>query len=148
MGGFTRPLAHDDGGARSCPVLDPKVRLMPEPVVTSVTLEADARSVGSARRLLRDAMSRGGTNAHIDDAVLVLSEIVTNALVHTGNDFTVLVWSTPGGTRVEVEDSGTHLPIRRRYADTAGTGRGLQLVEELADRWGAQRRGSGKAVWF
>lgn len=121
---------------------------MPDPVATSVTLEADARNVGSARRLLQDAMSRSGADAHIDDAVLVLSEIVTNAFVHTGTDVTVLVWSTPRGTRVEVEDSGRHLPVRRRYADTAGTGRGLQLVEELADRWGAQRRGNGKAVWF
>ena len=93
-------------------------------------------------------MSRSGADAHIDDAVLVLSEIVTNALVHTGSGVTVLVWSTPHGTRVEVEDGGSYLPVRRRYAATAGTGRGLQLVEELTNRWGAERRGSGKMVWF
>lgn len=121
---------------------------MPGSLPITVTLGADARSVGSARRLLSDAMSISGTEAHIDDAVLVLSEVVTNALVHTGSVVTVLVWSTPHGTRVEVEDEGTHLPVRRRYAATAGTGHGLQLVEQLTTRWGAERRGSGKAVWF
>ena len=89
-----------------------------------------------------------GADVHIEAAVLAVSEIVTNAFVHTGTDVTVLVWSNPKGTRVEVEDSGAHLPVRRRYADTAGTGRGLQLVEGLTDRWGTERRGGGKAVWF
>lgn len=93
-------------------------------------------------------MARSGADAYVDDAVLALSEIVTNSFVHTGTDVTVLVWSTTEGTRVEVEDGGSHLPARRQYADTAGTGRGLQLVEELTDRWGAQRRSRGKTVWF
>jgi PAS domain S-box-containing protein len=125
-------------------------RPMTELVASSATLVADARSVGSARRLLQDAMSRSGADKdkHIDAAVLVLSEIVTNALVHAGTDVTVRVWSGSAGTRVEVEDGGTHLPVRRRYARTAGTGRGLQLVDELADRWGVHRRTSGKSVWF
>lgn len=121
---------------------------MPDPVVTSVTLEAAARNVGSARRLLVDVMLRSGAHDHVDNAVLALSEVVTNAFVHTGTDVTVHVWSTSSGTRVEVEDSGTHLPVRRQYAETAGTGRGLQLVEELTDRWGARRRTGGKSVWF
>jgi len=121
---------------------------MTDLVATSATLVADARSVGSARRLLQDAMSRSGADRYIDGAVVVLSEIVTNALVHAGTDVTVRVWSSREGARVEVEDSGTHLPVRRRYAETAGTGRGMQLVEELADRWGVQRRTVGKAVWF
>lgn len=54
-----------------------------------MSVGASARSVGSVCRLLRDAMSRSGADAHIDDAVLVLSEIVTNALVHTASAVTV-----------------------------------------------------------
>jgi anti-sigma regulatory factor (Ser/Thr protein kinase) len=121
---------------------------MPDRVAVSVRLPAHARSVGTVRRVLHDAMSRSGADASLDAAVVALSEIVTNAFVHTGTDVTVRVWSTPEGTRVEVEDGGPHLPVRRRYADTAGTGRGLHLVDELTDRWGSQRRGSGKVVWF
>ena len=93
-------------------------------------------------------MTRSGADAHIDAAVLALSEILTNAFVHTGADATMRVWSAETGTRVEVEDGGSRLPVRRRYADTAGTGRGLHLVEEVTDRWGAHQRGSGKTVWF
>lgn len=119
-----------------------------ELVTTTVTLAADPRSVGFARRTLLDVMSRAGADDHVDDAVLALSEIVTNAFVHAGTDATLLVWSTAAGTRVEVEDGGGHLPVRRQYADTAATGRGLQLVAELTDRWGSQLRGSGKVVWF
>ena len=114
----------------------------------SVTLPAEARNVGIARRTLSEVMSRSGADADVDAAVLALSEIVTNAFVHTGAHVTVRVWSATTGTRVEVEDSGSRLPVLRRYADTAGTGRGLHLVEELTDRWGAHQRGGGKTVWF
>ena len=114
----------------------------------SVTLPAEARNVGVARRTLSEVMARSGAGADVDAAVLALSEIVTNAFVHTGADVTVRVWSAMTGTRVEVEDSGSRLPVRRRYADTAGTGRGLHLVEELTDRWGADQRSGGKTVWF
>lgn len=113
-----------------------------------VTLDADPRNVGSARRFLRDAMCRNGAEAHLDSALLVLSELVTNAFVHAGSEVRLTVWSSRDLTRVEVEDGSVHLPSRREYAETAGTGRGLQLVEELTDRWGVLRLDDGKAVWF
>ncbi len=121
----------------------------PDVITASVTLEADARNVGVARHFLQDAIARSGRADHVDAAVLALSEIVTNAFVHTGAEVTVRVWSASGGTRVEVDDRGSRLPVRRHYADTAGTGRGLHLLEELTDRSGAHRReGGGKTVWF
>jgi PAS domain S-box-containing protein len=93
-------------------------------------------------------MSQNGAAAHLDSALLVLSEIVTNAFVHAGGHVRLTVWSTSDRTRVEVEDSSATLPSRRDYAHTAGTGRGLHLVDELTDRWGVQRLDDGKAVWF
>ena len=60
----------------------------------------------------------------------------------------VKVWVTAETLRVEVEDGSTVMPARRHYAATAGTGRGLQLVRDLADRWGASERPGGKVVWF
>ncbi len=122
--------------------------VVPDSAPTSLLLEPDVRSVGIARRMLHDVMARSGAADHADAAAVALSELVTNALVHTGDEVTVLVWSSAVGTRVEVEDSSQHLPVRRQYADTAGTGRGMHLVEQLTDRWGARRRNSGKTVWF
>lgn len=87
-------------------------------------------------------------DAHLDAALLALSEVVTNAFVHTGAEVSVRVWTGREGTRVEVQDGSPHLPARRHYADTAGTGRGLQIVEEVTDRWGATQHSTGKTVWF
>jgi PAS domain S-box-containing protein len=87
---------------------------------------------------------RSGAEHLVESATLLLSEVVTNAFVHVGTQVLVLVWSTDKGVRVEVEDAGSHAPARRHYVGTAGTGRGLQLLDELADRWGTV----GKTVWF
>lgn len=127
--------------------LGPSRPMTASPTAT-VTLAADARNVSRARRVLQDAMVGGGRDDDVDAALVALSELVTNAFVHAGTEAKVVVWSTSAGTRVEVEDGGAHLPVRRNFADTAATGRGLQLVEELTDRWGVERRGGGKVVWF
>jgi hypothetical protein len=50
--------------------------------------------------------------------------------------------------RVEVHDGSPELPIRRRYSNMSGTGRGLLLVERMADGWGADLTSRGKVVWF
>ncbi len=117
-------------------------------MTASLTLAADVRNVGAARRMVRDTMFDSGAEADLDSVVLAVSELVTNALVHTGAEVGLRVWSSPTGTRVEVEDSSVHVPVLRHYAQTAGTGRGVQLVEELSDRWGVELGGSGKVVWF
>jgi PAS domain S-box-containing protein len=119
---------------------------MSEPV--SFRLEPDARNVSMARRQLRGAMSEQRAEAHVDAALLALSEIVTNAFVHTGDQIVVVVWADGEGTRVEVRDTSPHMPVRRHYADAAGTGRGLKIVEEVTDRWGTRHHGTGKTVWF
>ena len=117
-------------------------------VPVSVQLTADPRNVSRARHLLREALTASGADELIDSATLVLSELVTNAFVHAGTPVQLSVAATAAGVRVEVEDGGAHAPVRRRYAETAGTGRGLQLVEELSDRWGVDDTSRGKRVWF
>jgi PAS domain S-box-containing protein len=117
-------------------------------VEVSVALDADPRNVSRGRRILRDALVRSGAEHLVESATLLLSEVVTNAFVHVGTQVLVLVWSTDEGVRVEVEDAGSHVPARRHYVGTAGTGRGLQLLDELADRWGTVARSTGKTVWF
>lgn len=105
-------------------------------------------SVGEARALTRAALTEPTHEPLLYDVQLLVSEVVTNALVHAGTTISVAV-SVQGTTvRVEVSDGAAHLPVRRDYAALAGTGRGLQLVEELADRWGVQAVPEGKTVWF
>jgi anti-sigma regulatory factor (Ser/Thr protein kinase) len=88
-----------------------------------------------------------------DDVILLASEVVTNAIVHTasGKDgtFTVVVHPLDGMVRVEVHDGGSDTPPGIRSADDqAVSGRGLGMVESLATRWGHLGDRDGRVVWF
>lgn len=117
---------------------------------------ADPSEVGRARRWARSRLLGSGVDPGAplaDVLVLVVSELVTNAVVHTGRP-AVLRMRFPldhddiGGTvRIEVDDV-CDLPPQRRAADGEATcGRGLELVDGLCDRWGWHPDGTGKRVW-
>src|SRR3954470_16853174 len=89
-----------------------------------------------------------GRDDLVEPAVLLVSELVTNALLHAGTDIDLVAEVDGGGLRVEVGDGSPHLPSRRRYAATAGTGRGLMMLESMVDDWGVTRHRRGKTVWF
>lgn len=84
--------------------------------------------------------------------MLLISELVTNAVVHTGCPAVLRMLfgagaAEAGTVRVEVADASAR-PPRPRHADGDDTnGRGLELVDGLADRWGWQREGAGKSIW-
>lgn len=105
-------------------------------------------SVPEARRLVRELLWARGREDLEDTASLLVSEIVTNALLHAGTTIHVTARLEERRLRVEVRDGSPHLPVPRRYASTAGTGRGLLMVERLVDDWGVQRHPDGKTVWF
>lgn len=113
---------------------------------------ADLRAVAESRRRLRDHLRQWGVPALADTAELLTTEIVTNALQHTGGGAVLTATLSTGPARrlrVEVHDSlGRRPPGGARPADDATSGRGLLLVEALADTWGVQARGAGKVVWF
>lgn len=115
-----------------------RVRLPPEP--------ASARA---ARHFTRDAMRRWGCGEDESDTVLLLlSEVVSNAILHARTELEVSVAVRPRRVRVEVVDGDTG-PIRRRTStEDAQSGRGTELVEALAEAWGTDRLTSGKRVWF
>jgi GAF domain-containing protein len=104
-------------------------------------------AVPQARRFAAEAL-RDIDPSVVEDVELVVSELVTNALLH-GSAPVVLRLSTIGSrVRVEVEDGGRHLPVRMRDDPTAMTGRGLSLVARLSTGWGVDpAEGSGKVVW-
>lgn len=113
---------------------------------------ADLRAVADTRRRLRDQLRQWGVATLTDTAELLTTEIVTNALQHTGGGAVLTATLTPGPARrlrVEVHDSlARRPPPRPRPSDDATSGRGLLLVEALADTWGVHTRGAGKVVWF
>lgn len=84
-----------------------------------------------------------------DVAVLLASELVTNAVLHGAGEISVRVSSTPRAVRVAVADHGADLPAPTRARTGAASGRGLDLVEMLSSAWGVvSYPGDGKAVWF
>jgi PAS domain S-box-containing protein len=105
-------------------------------------------SVAAARGLVRELLTVARRDDLLDDAVLLVSEIVTNALIHAGSSMRVQGRVGELGLRVEVSDTSPHHPALRDYADTASTGRGLTLLVELVDKWGVSPAEVGKTVWF
>lgn len=108
------------------------------------------REVAQARRFVASLLA-GCPFA--DTAVLLTSEVVTNALAHTvsgdGGTFEVVVWRGARTACVAVVDGGASgTPAAGRFDPDAEAGRGLALVDSLAARWGHEGGTAGRAVWF
>lgn len=85
----------------------------------------------------------------LGDAVeLLTSEVVTNALIHTGTAMVIRLAPSGTGVEVEVHDGSRLPPARRHYSATATTGRGVEVLDSLADEWGWRTDDEGKTVWF
>jgi anti-sigma regulatory factor (Ser/Thr protein kinase) len=100
-----------------------------------------------ARAFVADALRAFGCAELIDDAMLVVSELATNAMVHGGSEFTVSVTQIEKAVTIAVGDAGTGPPERRRAGASSTNGRGLQLVAGVASSWGVTPHSVGKVVW-
>ena len=102
-------------------------------------------------RLARDLASYDLPAAAIDDAVLVASELVGNAVRHTRpteSGTLDVSWHVDAtGVRVCVGDPGDEQPRPRIAGDDEPEGRGLKIVDAMADEWGVEREARGKTVW-
>lgn len=112
------------------------------------------RSVATARSFVRDTLQGWGFADVVDDAVVLTSELVTNAVVHAGTHAEVLCLRSEDGVRVEVSDRYPERevpvqtsPLPMGSPDREG-GRGLQLCAALATRWGVDYTPTHKSVWF
>ncbi|MEU9041891.1 MULTISPECIES: ATP-binding protein [unclassified Kitasatospora] len=128
-----------------------------------LAVQADPAEVGRARRWVRSRLLNHGVDPDApmaETVVLVVSELVTNAVVHTGCPAVLRlclpVTENPeeearaaGPLRVEVADASQAAPAPRHAGpdEDATNGRGLELVELLCERWGWYPDGSGKRVW-
>ncbi|MER6214109.1 SpoIIE family protein phosphatase [Streptomyces sp. NPDC001272] len=110
----------------------------------------DPEALVAARHMIGTAVRAWGARSRADEIELVADELIVNALMHTDGPaiVTLRVLSGPQRRlRVEVEDRSSALPRRREAGDAGVSGRGLMLVDRLADVWGVEPRGSGKCVW-
>ncbi|MFF3171453.1 SpoIIE family protein phosphatase [Streptomyces sp. NPDC057900] len=110
----------------------------------------DPEALSSARHMIRAAVRAWGAKDRADEVELAADELTTNALMHTDGGAIVTIRVLTGAgrrLRVDVEDRSSALPRRRDAGESGVSGRGLMLVDQLADAWGVESRGTGKCVW-
>jgi CheY-like chemotaxis protein len=119
------------------------------PVGARLRLAHDVTSAGRARGLVQELCRDWGIDDEVvDDALLVVSELVTNAFVHAESEAELRVFPGKGLLRIEVADSGAAGPDPQLATDDDEHGRGLLLVSVLSAAWGTEPTGSGgKVVW-
>lgn len=120
------------------------------PCVRQTALPAAGWSPGLARQVARDALTSWQLTYLTDTAVLVISELVTNAVLHarTGGSALALHLEFHGTwLRIEVHDGDLRGPEPRVPSESDESGFGLVIVAALADKWGVRETAAGKAVW-
>jgi anti-sigma regulatory factor (Ser/Thr protein kinase) len=105
-------------------------------------------SVARLRRFAVEQCRLSGRPVDCDTLALLVSEVATNALIHSRGDVRLSVLPDSSGVRAEVHDEGQGMPTPREPGLDAEGGRGLGLVETLAARWGTDPTREGKTVWF
>lgn len=111
-------------------------------------LDPALTSAREARQRTAAELRRCGCDELIDVAQLVVSELVTNVVVHVGSRPRLRVRTDRRVVRIEVRDAVTTAPQLRRSSLDAVDGRGLELIDALASRWGAEALpAGGKVVW-
>lgn len=117
--------------------------------LAALSLSRDPSSPSRARSFVSSCVSQSGLGALCEVSELVTTELVTNVLVHTDSAPTVRVLVAHDRVRVEVEDGCPVVPVAGILDPTAGSGRGLVLVDQLTHRWGVNRvPEAGKVVWI
>jgi anti-sigma regulatory factor (Ser/Thr protein kinase) len=115
----------------------------------STSLPASPESPAAARGFVRGAIADTGLDIDVDDALLAVSEVVSNVVRHAGTPMRLDV-AARAGLRVAVTDRRPDLGLPSEYQDEpmATRGRGLHLLDAVASRWGETRSAGTKTVWF
>jgi len=114
-----------------------------------VDLPVNARAAAAAREVLRGLLLAWGHDHHSDDAAVVVSELVTNAVQHAGErgQLRLVLGVTGEVLRLELADGSSVRPLAREVTEADERGRGMHIVEVLTARWGVEEHGTGKRVW-
>jgi anti-sigma regulatory factor (Ser/Thr protein kinase) len=125
-------------------------RVPPRPGVGTLVqnVAANPEALAEIRRRVAETVSSWGVGLqHVDEVVLVACELVTNALVHGRPPVQLRVRRSGSRAVLEVHDYARVLPQLRHPGMLEEHGRGLQLVEALAERWGTRPTSAGKWTW-
>ena len=114
-----------------------RMSVLPEPI-----------SVGRARSFLRTALDEWDADSFEEAATLLVSEVVTNLVLHARTVGELVVRLSDDRLLVELHDGTRSLPQAKHYGLEATTGRGIGLLETMSSAWGAEVTPSGKRVWF
>lgn len=109
---------------------------------------SEVQSARSARRFAAKVLENWGCEAVEDAVLLLVSELVTNAVIHAHSDVEVVFRRRPSRVRVEILESASEYVQRRDAASDDQSGRGMALTEALAEAWGVDTLVAGKSVWF
>lgn len=116
--------------------------------MAQIRLPASQVAPRRARRFVEDTFP-GPALPRLDDAKLLVSELVTNAAIRALSPVELRITQGRSAVRVEVHDHSCTWPIMVDAPPSAERGRGLAIVDRVADRWGVEQvPGNGKAVWF
>ncbi len=119
-------------------------------LTAAVDLRPVPASVPVARHLVVDLLGAWQAPHDAGDAALLVTELVANVVDHVAGaaSFTLEVTLSEDWLRISVADGSALQPVVREFQVTAPRGRGMRLVEGIADRWGVEDHADGKAVWF
>ncbi len=155
--GIEQPRRHGSAtAARWSPAIEDEraqkaLELFGNPTEAEVPLPSRPESAATARRLAQVVVLRQWrlSPKMTEDAVLLVSELVGNAVRHTGaRVFGLRMRRRPGWIRVEVRDPSRGLPCLMPVQEMDISGRGVFLVDKLSDRWGVDLLPRGKTTWF
>ena len=113
----------------------------------SLELPRDLSSVATARNFVARILESHGFSAIVDDALIVVSELVTNAVTHADSGCVVRVGLSGSAVRISVVDSGLGTPDPKPFSGDQPHGRGLHIVGALTRAWGVTDVPDGKMVW-
>lgn len=116
--------------------------------VLDATYAAEPVSVREARADLRNVLADAVGTSRLEIVELLTTELVMNSVEHADTKATVTAEIHRDKVRVAVSDDGPGIPERRGTPDDQESGRGLMIVESLAERWGIDQNETGKTVWF
>ena len=125
----------------------------PRDLTVTCRLDPEPVQVGHAREQVRKALPGWGLDEHTELAEIIISELVTNAMLHGDGQIDVRLSCASGHLQAEVHDNGPGRPVRYRPASDDERGRGLELIDGLIEQHGGARgvvddsNGPGKTVY-
>ena len=121
---------------------------MPDTVRVATSLPPNDLSAAQGRRFVRAALHANTVPEIVDTAVLLASELITNAVLHGRSEVELTVEITGVAVKVSAADMNSRMPVLQSADELALDGRGIAIINLLASSWGVVTTEAGKTVWF